>query len=189
MNAYLETVASPAGPLTFAVDDAGALLQLAFLNGGDERTIEEELRRDGFALGRDRGRTAAAREQIREYAAGTRRAFDLPLAPTGSAWQRTVWEALTRIPFAETRSYGQVAALVGRPRAARAVGRANALNRLPLVVPCHRVVGANGTPMGFAGGARLKTLLLAHEATVARAATGRTAARRDAGQAEEHAAR
>jgi methylated-DNA-[protein]-cysteine S-methyltransferase len=85
---------------------------------------------------------------------------------TGSEWQKAVWRALTRIPFGETRSYAEVAAMVGRKGAARAVGRANATNRLPVVVPCHRVIGTDGSLTGFAGGTHLKTRLLEHEARV-----------------------
>ena len=101
-----------------------------------------------------------------EYAAGTRRTFDVPFVLTGSEWQKAVWRALTHIPFGETRSYAEVAEMVGRPKAARAVGKANATNRLPLVVPCHRVIGASGSLTGFAGGLHLKTRLLEHEAWV-----------------------
>ena len=84
----------------------------------------------------------------------------------GTGWQKAVWEALTRIPYGETRAYGQIAAMVGRPKSSRAVGRANATNRLPLVVPCHRVIGADGSLTGFAGGTHLKVRLLEHEARV-----------------------
>jgi methylated-DNA-[protein]-cysteine S-methyltransferase len=166
MNAYLDTIESPAGPLGFAVDDAGALLWVKFLDGTYLRTLDQEIAREGFAPARDPRRTARARGELLDYAAGSRRAFGVPLVLAGSAWQRAVWDALIRIPFGETRTYAQVAAMVGRPAAARAVGRANATNRLPLVVPCHRVVGADGSLVGFAGGTHLKTRLLAHEARV-----------------------
>jgi len=106
------------------------------------------------------------REELSEYAAGRRVTFEAPLALDGSEWQRVVWRELTRIPFGETRSYAEVAAMVGRRKAARAVGRANATNRLPVVVPCHRVIGADGSLTGFAGGTHLKTRLLEHEARV-----------------------
>jgi methylated-DNA-[protein]-cysteine S-methyltransferase len=114
----------------------------------------------------DHGRTARVREELLEYRAGERRTFDLPLAFAGSEWQKAVWWALTHIPFGETRTYGEIAAMVGRPRTSRAVGKANATNRLSLVVPCHRVIGANGTLTGFAGGVHLKTRLLEHETAV-----------------------
>ena len=170
MNAYLDTVDSPAGPLAFAVDEAGALLALSFRDGAYAETMEQELTRRGYDLATDRDRTAPGRRELQEYAAGHRRRFTLPLALAGTPWQLAVWEALTRIPYGETRTYGEVAAMVGRPKAARAVGRANATNRVPLVVPCHRVVGATGSLHGFAGGTAIKARLLAHE-TDALAAT------------------
>jgi methylated-DNA-[protein]-cysteine S-methyltransferase len=161
--AYLDTIEDAPGPLTFAVDDAGALLWLKFRDGCYARTVEQELEREGFDVARDERRTARARAELLEYCAGARRTFDVPLVFRGSAWQNTVWRALTRIPYGETRTYGQLAALIGHPAAARAVGRANATNRLPLVVPCHRVLGANGALTGFGGGLHLKVRLLAHE--------------------------
>jgi O-6-methylguanine DNA methyltransferase len=163
-DAYLETVSSPAGPFTFAVDDAGALLWARF-DDGDYREHDAEARaHEGFVVRADPARTARVARQIREYTDGARRTFELPVALVGTPWQQAVWTVLQRIPFGKTRSYGQLAALLGRPNAARAVGRANAMNRIPLVVPCHRVVGANGALTGFAGGAYLKARLLAHEA-------------------------
>lgn len=171
MKAYTETIESPAGPLTFVVNDEGALLWLKFTEGEYERTVEQELEREGLEIERDRMLTARAGGQLREYYAGTRRTFDLPLAFAGSEWQKAVWRTLTSIPYGETRTYGEIAAMVGRPKSARAVGKANATNRLPLVVPCHRVIGVNGSLTGFAGGIHLKTRLLEHEAgMLARAA-------------------
>lgn len=105
----------------------------------------------------------AACAQLGEYFAGTRRVFDLPLSPHGTAFQRAVWQALAQIPFGETASYAQLAARLGRPTATRAVGAANGRNPLPIVVPCHRVIGADGTLTGFAGGLDTKRFLLAHE--------------------------
>lgn len=166
-HAYLETVDSPAGLLAFAVDEAGALLRSQFVAGHYPLTIEQELERAGYTQARDSQRTAQAREQLLEYHHGARREFTIPLALIGSEWQRRVWLALTRIPFGETRGYGELAAQLGRPHAARAVGRANATNPLPLIVPCHRLVGANGALTGYGGGLDLKARLLAHEARFA----------------------
>lgn len=101
--------------------------------------------------------------QLTEWFAGTRQRFDLELAPRGTAFQREVWDALTRIPYGTTTSYGAIAAQVGRPTASRAVGAANGCNPLPVVVPCHRVVGASGALTGFRGGIELKRALLRHE--------------------------
>lgn len=105
----------------------------------------------------------AARTQLLEYLSGARRSFDLPLDPAGTAFQRSVWEALRAIPYGQTRTYGEMAAAVGRPRAVRAVGQANHVNPLPIFIPCHRVVGKNGALTGYAGGLDLKGALLALE--------------------------
>lgn len=166
MLAYLETIESPAGPLTFAVDDAGRLIRISFLDGHYPRTIEQELRDEGYTLAEDDRRTEHVRQQLREYSAGTRMEFDLPLALVGSEWQCTVWNALLEVPFGETWSYGQIAAAVGQSGSARAVGRANGTNRIPLVIPCHRVIGADGSLTGFGGGMHLKVRLLEHERRV-----------------------
>jgi methylated-DNA-[protein]-cysteine S-methyltransferase len=166
VRAYVEAIESPAGPLVLAVNDAGALLWLQLAEGDYELTVEQELEREGFEVEREPSRTARACGELMEYCAGTRREFGLPLAVVGTEWQKAVWEALTRIPFGETRSYAEIAAMAGRPKAARAVGRANATNRLPVVVPCHRVIGADGSLSGFTGGTHLKTWLLEHEARV-----------------------
>ncbi len=101
--------------------------------------------------------------QLAAYFGGTRLGFDLPLAPRGTEFQRKVWAALRRIPPGETLSYGEIAAAVGRPTASRAVGAANGRNPLAIVVPCHRVVGANGQLTGYAGGLDRKRWLLQHE--------------------------
>lgn len=105
----------------------------------------------------------AAREALQDYFAGERRDFDLPLDPAGTDFQRAVWEALRAIPYGGTRTYGEIAAAVGRPKAVRAVGQANHVNPLPIFIPCHRVVGKNGALTGYAGGLDLKRALLALE--------------------------
>ena len=107
--------------------------------------------------------TNAAATQLQEYFAGRRRLFDLPLNPKGTAFQREVWHALEQIPYGETRSYSEIAAAIGRPGAARAVGSANRANPLPIVVPCHRVVPASGGVGEYAFGAKMKEALLALE--------------------------
>ena len=98
--------------------------------------------------------------QLEEYFAGNRKQFDLPLAPKGTDFQKRVWKALTDIPYGETRTYGEIAAAVGSPKAARAVGMANNKNPLGIIVPCHRVVGADGKLVGYAGGMEKKEWLL-----------------------------
>ncbi len=113
---------------------------------------------------------AEAAEQLQEYFAGTRQRFALPLDLGGTEFQRRAWLALAEIPYGETRSYGEQARRLGVPRAARAVGAANGANPLPIVLPCHRLVGADGSLTGFGGGLDTKRWLLQHEgATTPRA--------------------
>ncbi len=146
------TIPSPLGPLRlYARGDELAAVQLP----GDDPLAEERTRpSDVLAL---------AADQLREYFAGHRRAFDLPLAPDGTGFQQLVWTALLAIPFGHTRSYGEIAAAIGRPSASRAVGAANGRNPIAIIVPCHRVIGASGALTGYAGGMEAKRWLLAHE--------------------------
>ena len=104
--------------------------------------------------------TNAAATQLQEYLAGKRRIFDIPIAAAGSVFQRDVWRALEHIPYGQTRTYAQVAALIDRPGAARAVGTANAANPIPIIIPCHRVIPASGGIGGYAYGADMKRFLL-----------------------------
>lgn len=103
---------------------------------------------------------SACAAQLTEYFAGERQAFNLPLNAGGTIFQNEVWSALADIPFGELRSYSDIATAIGRPKAVRAVGAANGRNPLPIIVPCHRVIGSNGSLTGFAGGIPLKTKLL-----------------------------
>lgn len=104
-----------------------------------------------------------AEKQLLAYFSGRRRAFDLPLQAQGTPFQRSVWAALREIPYGEVRSYGQIASALGRDKAVRAVGAANGRNPIPIIVPCHRVIGSNGKLTGFAGGLEAKRQLLALE--------------------------
>jgi methylated-DNA-[protein]-cysteine S-methyltransferase len=106
---------------------------------------------------------AAALRQLHEYFAGTRRSFELPLRLEGTVFQQRVWNALTEIPYGETWSYGQLARRIGNPNASRAVGLANGRNPISILVPCHRVIGADGSLTGYGGGLTRKQWLLAHE--------------------------
>jgi methylated-DNA-[protein]-cysteine S-methyltransferase len=106
---------------------------------------------------------AAVKEQLAAYFRGDLQAFDLPLAPAGTPFQRRVWQELARIPYGETISYGELARRVGNPKAARAVGLANGQNPLPIIVPCHRVIGSDGRLTGYGGGLPRKEALLALE--------------------------
>src|SRR5699024_5695398 len=103
---------------------------------------------------------ARGKEELLAYLAGERRDFDLPLAPQGTPFQRKVWSALADIPYGQTITYGELARRVGCPKGSRAVGQANHRNPLPILLPCHRVVGANGTLTGYGGGLELKEWLL-----------------------------
>lgn len=107
---------------------------------------------------------AQTAQQLAEYFAGTRIVFELPLAPKGSGFQERVWRQLLAIPYGTTKSYGEIARAIGRPSASRAVGTANGSNPIAIIVPCHRVIGQNGTLTGYAGGLAAKRWLLEHEA-------------------------
>jgi methylated-DNA-[protein]-cysteine S-methyltransferase len=152
---------SPYGPLTLVADD-GVLCGL-YMTDQRHRPPEETFG------DRDDGPFREAEEQLKAYFDGELKEFTLELRLQGTPFQRTVWDQLRRIPYGETRSYGELARRLGRPGAARAVGAANALNPLSILVPCHRVVGAAGALTGYAGGMAAKAWLLAHEAALARA--------------------
>jgi methylated-DNA-[protein]-cysteine S-methyltransferase len=144
---------SPIGPLTlFATGDA-----LVGLYMGEHGSAPPE------ATERSTPLLERAGAQLDEYFAGRRRDFDLPLAPAGTEFQRQVWAVLRTIPFGTTWSYAEVARRIGRPRAVRAVGAANGQNPIGIVIPCHRVVGSDGSLTGYGGGLPRKRWLLAHE--------------------------
>ncbi|MEU6770797.1 methylated-DNA--[protein]-cysteine S-methyltransferase [Streptomyces sp. NPDC046759] len=146
---------SPYGPLTLVADADGALCGL-YMAGQRHRPPEETfgLRDDGLSC------FAAAEEELSAYFAGELTRFTLQLALKGTPFQRSVWEQLTRIPYGETRTYGQLADALGSPRASRAVGLANGRNPVGIVVPCHRVIGASGDLTGYGGGLDRKRRLL-----------------------------
>lgn len=116
---------------------------------------------------RDDEAFAEAATQLRAYFAGDRKTFDLPLAPRGTDFQRSVWSALLEIPYGQTTTYAAIAETISRPAAVRAVGAANGANPIPIIIPCHRVIGTNGSLTGFGGGLDIKRQLLALEARVA----------------------
>ncbi|MCG6657675.1 methylated-DNA--[protein]-cysteine S-methyltransferase [Halomonas campisalis] len=144
---------SPLGELLIEADEHLGVTRLT-LDAG-EQPDPGDARRDDQVL-------EEVREQLLAYLAGRRRSFSLPLAPGGSEFQRQVWSALQRIPYGETRTYGELARRLGREGAARAIGAANGANPLPLLIPCHRVVAASGLG-GYSGGLELKRRLLALE--------------------------
>lgn len=146
---------SPVGCLMVA-GDGEMLYRISFPAGSRAKPPPVHWQRDDRLF----GETFA---QLRAYFAGELRRFDLPLRFAGTAFQNAVWSALRHIPYGETLSYGELARRVGRPTASRAVGAANAANPLPIVVPCHRVIGADGSLTGFGGGVETKRTLLLHE--------------------------
>ncbi len=164
-----DTFNTPLGNFSVALDAAGTLIATTF---GDQTALRRRIAADGV-MRRDAQAAAPVRAQILEYFAGERRIFALPVAPFGTLFQNRVWSALADIPFGETRSYSEIAAVLGRPGAARAVGRANATNPRCLIVPCHRVIGADGSLTGFAFGEKIKRQLLDLERTALNAATAR----------------
>ena len=156
-NTMLYTlIPSPLGDLLATRDDGG--ITGLFLPTGKNAVTP----RDGWT--RDDDAFADLRTQLAEYFAGERREFDLPLHAVGTVFQKKVWGALLDIPYGETASYGATALAIGAPTASRAVGLANGQNPISIVVPCHRVIGANGSLTGYGGGLEAKQWLLAHEA-------------------------
>ena len=144
---YYEQMPSPIGPLFLVADDEGL------------REVRFELDRRPHSP----QKLAEVRRQLEEYFAGERLTFDLFLKPKGTDFQQSVWQALTTIPYAVTTSYGQISQQIQRPKASRAVGAANGRNPIPIIIPCHRVIGSTGTLTGFAGGLAAKQWLLEHE--------------------------
>ena len=155
-RAYFNLFPSPIGELLLVSDGEA----LTGLHMGDGAAPEPDWLRDD-------GQFQDARAQLTEYLTGERRTFNLPLRPEGTPFQRRVWDELRRIPFGKTISYAELARRIGQPGAARAVGSANGSNPIGLIIPCHRVIAANGSIGGYGGGLDRKHWLLRHEAEVA----------------------
>lgn len=149
MHRYSLSVLSPIGRLWLLQEDAA----IVRLTGTEPADLALYLPEKTPLL-------AEAERQLTEYFTGQRKAFDLPLAPVGTPFQRSVWQALREIPYGETRTYKEIAEAIGRPKAFRAVGQANNRNPLMIVQPCHRVIGTNGSLTGFAHGTDMKQFLL-----------------------------
>ena len=145
---YWEVYESKIGPLTILSDDE-ALLRIDFGTVEHENAVRER----SELIERTEG-------QLEEYMAGTRTEFDLPLNPEGTEFQKKVWNALLLIPYGETKSYKDIAVLIDNPKGCRAVGMANNRNPIPIIIPCHRVIGANGSLIGYGGGLDIKVKLL-----------------------------
>lgn len=166
MTTYAHVFETPPDRVFVAVDETGALLRVNFLDGRSPEELADGIGDDVEWCPR---RCRDARGEIEAYFAGERSRLDLPTAASGTDFQRAVWSEVRKIPFGETASYGEVAKRLGRPGASRAVGRANATNPICLVVPCHRVIGADGSLTGFGGGIETKRALLELEAGVRQA--------------------
>lgn len=149
------SIESPVGPLLVAGDEEGLRFVL-FSKRGRPAAPQPD-----WAL--DRGLLAEPVRQLTEYFKGRLRAFDVPVAPVGTAFQRAVWLQLQAIPYGETVSYGDLARRLGNPKAVRAVGLANGSNPISIIIPCHRVIGSNGSLVGYGGGLPTKQALLALE--------------------------
>ena len=150
---------SPTGTILLARIEAG-LTRINFQEGTKPIEPGPMWRRQDAPL-------LEAIDQLRAYFEGEIQSFELPLAPEGTSFQQRVWKALQAIPCGETLTYGEIARRIGRPTASRAVGAANGQNPLPIVIPCHRVIGANGKLTGYAGGLTIKKTLLDHEQRMA----------------------
>lgn len=154
------------GALQAAFDQQGAVLYLGFADHEFREALLAKVARLGPVVTPDRRVVDHLREQLEAYAAGRRTAFEVPIRLHGSPFEQRVWAELQRIPFGETRSYGQLAADLGDPNLSRAVGRANGANPVSILVPCHRAIGANGGLTGYAGGLEMKARLLRLEGAV-----------------------
>jgi methylated-DNA-[protein]-cysteine S-methyltransferase len=156
---YYDDMPSPVGLLRLVADERG-LREVRFAEPRHPRATPAAWIRASEPV-------AFARTQLQEYFAGERIAFDLPLHPLGTPFQLSVWRELARIPYGATASYGDIARRIENPAAVRAVGAANGRNPIPIIVPCHRVIGSNGSLTGFGGGLPTKQFLLALEQQIA----------------------
>ncbi len=154
---FVTVLDSPTGLLKLVADDSALVAVWWDLGDGLPPDLRHASPNDSHPILLETAR------QLREYFDGTRRSFDLPLAPRGTDFQKKVWLCLRQIPYGQTRTYGDIARLIGTPSASRAVGAANGKNPIPIIVPCHRVIGSNGTLTGFGGGLHNKVLLLSLE--------------------------
>lgn len=152
---YFTHIETPIGPLLLAGNESGLAL-ISFPQGSKARDAKPEWREDPAPFGE-------AASQLRAYFARELREFSLSLLPSGTEFQRSVWRQLQQIPYGTTISYGELACRIGNPKASRAVGLANGANPLPIVIPCHRVIGSNGKLTGFGGGLPIKEQLLGLE--------------------------
>jgi methylated-DNA-[protein]-cysteine S-methyltransferase len=161
MTYFCKTTPTPVGRLKLIATDRG-LAAILWENDDPKRVRLEPVQER-----EDHPMLVEAESQLADYFAERRKEFTIPFDPSGTAFQKEVWRALSTIPFGETRSYAQIANQIGRPKAVRAVGAANGKNPISIMVPCHRVIGSNGALTGFAGGLETKARLLALESLAA----------------------
>jgi methylated-DNA-[protein]-cysteine S-methyltransferase len=164
----MTTIQTPIGPLNAVLDDEGRLVELGFSSplsppqphrGGERARVRGGSRENTSS----RENISLLETQLAEYFSGQRRTFDFELAPRGTPFQLAVWNALLAIAYGETISYAELAHRIGKPAAVRAVGAANGANPIPVIIPCHRVIGSNGSLTGYGGGIERKQWLLALE--------------------------
>lgn len=155
---YFDYYTSPLGTMLI-IEEHGAVTHLTL---SDKEAVLSRLPGDSI-MQKSTPVIVSAKTQLTEYFEGTRQTFDLPLAPAGTDFQKRVWAALCTIPYGETRSYKEIALQIENPKGSRAVGMANNRNPVMLIIPCHRVIGSNGSLVGYAGGLHVKEWLLAHE--------------------------
>ena len=154
MELFFNTMPSPIGALKLVASDTGVVTIHWEVDAGRKTAFCRPDAQPRHPILR------ATEQQLREYFAGTRQTFSLPLDVRGTSFQKSVWAALLTIPFGETRTYGDIARQISKPTASRAVGAANGRNPIPIITPCHRVIGASGKLVGFAGGLPIKQQLL-----------------------------
>jgi methylated-DNA-[protein]-cysteine S-methyltransferase len=160
---WLQVMESPLGAITLAADLSGTLVYLGFGERDPRHRLLEALDPEAAGLALEAGPLEPVRRQLEAYFQGTLRAFDLPVAPRGTPFQLRVWAELRRIPYGATISYGELARRLGDPKLTRAVGAANGANPISIIIPCHRVIGADGSLTGYGGGLEVKRELLALE--------------------------
>ena len=161
MKIYVDQFHSPIGTLYLASSNKGVVC--ISLSGKENLLKDLERLVPDVELEENIGKNKGVIKQLKEYFSGARRDFDLPLHVIGTEFQKRVWRQLKRVPFGQTASYKEIAVKIGKPQAMRAVGQANHRNPIPIIIPCHRIIGANGDLVGFGGGLDIKRFLLSHE--------------------------
>ena len=161
MRIYVSEMQSPVGTLHLASSDQGVVC--INLSGREDFLKDLEKRIPDMELEENDSKNKGVIRQLKEYFSGARKDFDLPLHLIGTEFHKLVWRQLCQVPFGQTASYKEIAVKIGKPKAMRAVGQANHRNPIPIIIPCHRIIGANGHLVGFGGGLDKKRFLLSHE--------------------------